>query len=745
MKTKNADKLFPGFTNAFDISTVKIGIAESFKKIKKDITVESCEISDVKYEPGNQCIILYRTRLTDNYFKKSWEQLFLGKVLKLNENVSNFPKEAIFSKDLGMIFSPFPYDPCMPWLPEAYSSEAMKETLVYLFPTKRWRIKNVKIKLLAYTPQMRATFLYTILAKDKLSDESKTFEWVAKTNLFKKSHRVFANYWALWKGAEGNIAMPKPTGFLINPQMSFQEKIEGIRLGAIVDDPNINQLMENVAKSIAHFHNLKIPVSHTRKLQQEIKTLNRWSNVLIDLRPDLKKRMELLREDITSQLEQRITVEAPIHADFHHTNILVHNNLVQIIDMDEMAFGDPCLDVGRFLSSLRIPSLRAYGSFDHMKPQRDLFIRTYLKHSPRDVRNIHLFESASLFTSAASAFRLQRKNWEDEVLMLLDESEQAFKEANIGKPISSVPAQSLPKNESILWAKDEMLTKTLLAPHIYQSTNREIISCEFKKIDQRKGYHRFSYQLVTGKGNKTFKDKIELFIHSEREKHFIYDYIQSIEDKLKRKGVPSIFPRPIAYLPELKALAFYRNRGSSVITLLGTEKAIIAAKQLAKGLASLHSLKVELRDCKSANKQLFHPEDTTLHDKFNHLKNIIEQKKIEIEPTNSYVIKDITPNDIKLFNDTLKIPFPIRKNITHPYTDIGKVTAKITLYGIQNSRMNDCMKFLDAFSQAYAAAANADEKYLALFKAEALIEEAYKIERKDFVSALFSAAEGFIA
>jgi len=224
MKIKEADKTFPGFNNAFDVAAVKDAIGDSFRKKRKDIGVVKCDISDVKYEPGNQCIILYRTVLNDNYFKQSWEQLFLGKVLKRDEVDESLPKEAIFSKEMGMVFSPFPYDPNMPWLKESYCSESMKEKLLNIFPWKQWRIKNVRIKLLAYTPLMRATFLYTIYLEDKEFGKNVKYEWIAKTNVFKASHRVFANYWALWKEADGKIPMPKPTGFLINPEMTFQKE-----------------------------------------------------------------------------------------------------------------------------------------------------------------------------------------------------------------------------------------------------------------------------------------------------------------------------------------------------------------------------------------------------------------------------------------------------------------------------------------------------------------------------------------
>ena len=80
----------------------------------------------------------------------------------------------------------------------------------------------------------------------------------------------------------------------------------------------------------------------------------RWSGVLAAVRPDLGPRVERLRDRLVAMLLEQTRMSAPVHGDFHHTNILVQDDRVALIDFDEMAFGDPMMDVGRFLASLRI-------------------------------------------------------------------------------------------------------------------------------------------------------------------------------------------------------------------------------------------------------------------------------------------------------------------------------------------------------------------------------------------------------
>jgi thiamine kinase-like enzyme len=729
---KEADKIFPGFSNAFDMDAIKKFIVEAFKRNLKEISVEKCEISDVKYEPGRQCIILYRTKLTDMNLGKRWKQLFLGKVLMKDEEEDlAFPKEAFLSKEMGIIFSPFPHDPVISWLPEVYDKRIMKNKLKILIPKSQFKINKLKISLMAYTPQMRATFLYEIDLQDKISGKFDKWEWIAKTNVFKPSYRVFGNYLALWKGAKENIAMPRPIGFLTYPQMTFQEKIKGIRLGAIVDDPNIDLIMQNAARSIATFHNLKIPVSNIRKLEQEVKTLNRWSEVLINLRPDLKMRMEDLRKEIVSKMEQWFQVEGPIHADFHHTNLLVDDTKVQLIDMDEMSLGDPCVDVGRFLSSLRIPSLRTFGSFDGLKPQREKFLETYLQHSPKDERKIRLFEAASLFTSAASAFRLQRVKWESEVAMLLTESEKAFQEAKRGKQVFLSPqskSTTLSKENIIEWAKDGEYMKTILSSHFFQKKNQVLIQCEFLKISANKGFDRLYYRTTSLAERKKVKSKVDVFIHRQRDSRSVFDYLEFLNKKLEDTEAALFFPKPIGVLTELGGLALYGTKGKSITAVLGTSDALDIADLLAKGLALFHKIEVDLDDCNMTTIQSKRYEKKQdLHPRIRELKSQITEKIKRRPPKISYVLRNVVLSKFRVKGKWVYVLFPIRKYVAHPFRDIGSFISKMLLYGIKNKKIAESRLFIERLKYTYSQMMNVGHEEISLFEAEAFAEEANQL------------------
>lgn len=338
------------------------------------------KIVDVKYDPDKKCTILYR----------EGDQLITA-ILKENEK-------------LPQLYS-FPNDPVLTWLPMALDKEHMSAKL-------NTTIQN--ISTISYTPLMRASFAFEM---DSLS-------LIGKTNAFYEPVNVFQNVNALWEIANGKIGMAKPVLYLNHPPMTLQEKLDGSPLSSLVKTETFTDILEETAKTIAQFHRLPLQLPKTRTIQHEIRSLNRWYEVLINICPELKNRLVKLRNKIVSAMERCFTVQGPVHADFHPSNVLVNNMHVYLIDLEQLANGDPCADIGRFLSSLRTTSLKVFGNISASKEHRDHFLESYLKIFPQNATNIHVYESAALFTSAAYAYRCQRPNWKDEVKLLVKEAEK---------------------------------------------------------------------------------------------------------------------------------------------------------------------------------------------------------------------------------------------------------------------------------------------------------------------------------
>ena len=202
----------------------------------------------------------------------------------------------------------------------------------------------------------------------------------------------------------------------------------------------------------------------------------------------------------------------PVHGDFHHTNILVDGADVTFIDFDELAYGDSLVDVGRFIASLRIPALRIAGDPNALSDAGEAFLAEYLHRTGESERQARLFEAASLFISAVSAFRIQRTGWERQIPLLIEEAEVAF-----GKAIAG-PAVPVPKgvdrllndfDERIRWATDERYIHARLAPHLKEAFGVESTSCQASIAERAEKVCRIGYEVRGWCGEDRWVDRVE--------------------------------------------------------------------------------------------------------------------------------------------------------------------------------------------------------------------------------------------
>lgn len=558
MSEKIVDPTLPGLTVALDSDQMQKVIEGQLQKENPHLFVETCRVTDVKYKPQMHCIIRYELKIYDQLFGNHWQQWISAQLFREDDEMLSPQSLHFVLPNLKAILSPFPHDPTLTWLPKIFDSKHMVRQLRMHFDTSP---RKSKAEVMEYVPQMRATFKMEVQFENSTRPE----HWIAKTHAFKNPSHQYANSLAVWKASQGKIGLAKPIGFLIDPHLHFQQVIPGVPLGSMIESPDIGDILMRTAEGIAHFHRLSIPMNSSRKIDQEIRSLMRWSDLLMQVQPEQEERIRTLRDAIASELEENFQASAPIHADFHQSNVLVHEGRAYIIDLDEMAYGDPCLDVGRFLSSLRVPSLRRLGDLSALQQERDLFLERYLQISDQRENHIRLFESASLFTSAASAFRVQKEGWEEDVDCMLNEVERIFKEA---KKTSSKPILKEEIPSHIDWTKENKYLTARLAPSFEKLDCGHLVSCEWNE-------ETTIYDTISWKEKQKIQGRIKL-IQCKGEK------TSNVYYRLKK--MPNFLPRIIENLPEFDQLAFEWPKGERLIDCLNHE----TVKQLAKQLKEFH-------------------------------------------------------------------------------------------------------------------------------------------------------------
>ena len=443
------DPVLPGLPQVLQPEVVLDVLKPAFILNDNGLELVDVKVFDVRYNPGKKCVILYQLTLKNRTGGRSVKQLLSGQLLRYGERAKP-PSEDLTQRyasypgamlqlpfvslpTLHMVGYVFPLDPYIPWLFEVLDPLVVKRELNHAWKDEEYTIKNVNIRFLGYTPQTRATFLY-VIRPDKKTIQQALPLLIGKTTVQKSPAQLFDTAQALWQAANGQLRLARPVGCLPSLRLILQEHIQGERLGALAGSQSFVDISRRTARAIATMHSLSLALPGQRTIQTEVKVLNRWTDVLTHIQPRLANRIEQLRDRLFHLTEEHFRATGPVHGDFHHTNVLVSGGEVTLIDMDELAYGDQMVDVGRFLASLRIPSLRVFGNTSALAEAREAFLVEYAVRAPVDERRVRIYEANSLLTSAGSSFRIQRPRWPEEVEIILDEAERVLDIAACSSP-----------------------------------------------------------------------------------------------------------------------------------------------------------------------------------------------------------------------------------------------------------------------------------------------------------------------
>ena len=404
--------------------------------LRPDCLMRSLIVRDVRFRPKGRTWLLYRLDMAQPAGQSAYVS---GLLLHPGESPPEPPASLVeryhlwpdrvlgepwlVDPALSLALYAYPVDAAMPSLFDANDVKIMRRALAPFSPQAS--IKSVRCRNRSYSPHARATFAYDVRTKNGAEI---THHWIGKTQAGKPAAERSASHEGLWSLAEGRLPIPRPLGYLDSLDVALQEHVPGERLGALVDRPGFDDLLGRTADALATLHGFRLPTAQERRPKDEVKTVKRWSEILQAIRPDLSGRIGTLERALTRAILEQAQVSALIHADFHHTNVLVEGDRLTFIDLDELAMGDPMLDVGRFIASLRIPALRAFGEASALDGAADAFLEAYARHGQGNLARVHVFESASLLIAAGSSFRLQRERWPEEVEILLEASERRLKD-----------------------------------------------------------------------------------------------------------------------------------------------------------------------------------------------------------------------------------------------------------------------------------------------------------------------------
>lgn len=760
---------FPGLATALDLGAILELLPQALPELAGAVEIVHGRIADVRYRPGHPCWVLYRLKVRDAEGHRR-ELLLSARLLRAAERAPRLNPQLLaryerhpgrvlrtpsgYLPQAHMAVYAFPIDSALPGLFEALDPACMKRHLSRLWATRRLRVRKVSLRPLRYMPHARAAVGYEVWAEDRDTGLPELRRLIGKMHGKRSAARLFGDHWALWSARGDRIRIAPPVGYVAAAGLTLQEQVRGEGPGEFLHSPRFLKPLRRAARMLAAVHSLSIPLSTRRRPIDEARTVARWAGALVAIRPDLAPRVERLRDRIAAEVESRARLEAPIHADFHHTNVLVDGDDVTIIDLDEMAYGDPMMDVGRFLASLRRPALRAFGDLDGLAETGEAFLTEYLRWGRSGDRRLKLFEAASLFRAAASAYRIQRSGWQEEVNLLLEKAERLADAATrTVVPASSAPGEpALTGAERERWARDPIYMQALLDPHIREAYGADVTSCRVRAgADPAAGPVR--YELRGRRGAERWRIALEgVTRHGGGGSHV--RRVEAVRSALNGSPDAPVIPRPIAYLRPLSLLVREAPVGERFASLLGRGDAPEAARRVALALAALHATPVELDAHRSLDDEMealrarIRELDAALAGRATALLQEIERRARSFDWTPGPVLRTVHPRHIHVGE---RVTFARVESLvlSHPLLDAGDLLARLAALGFQDGTAAAATEAAARFREAYAAARADAGSGLTAFEAAGCLRvacaEARKGRAESIGSALLARAEEALA
>lgn len=563
------------------------------------VSLESCRATYVRYKPGTGCVVGYALALRDaesgslietpahgrlyagERAERTWSSRSFNRLLERAVRHHPHPPalRAAYVPEIGALVQLYPLDEDLPGLVRAASSRTMRRVLgEALSGELGGRPERCRPLLVRYKPARKALLRYELGGARVGGVYGKL-----QTN-----DRGVAVYEAGRALLGAGVRTAAPVAYLSDLRMLVHEEAPGTRLADLRATPAFGAWMGEAAEALARLHAAEPPSLSPYAHEDEARAVTAAAGAVGAVLPGLAAGAARLAGTVARELTGVSGRPTTIHGDFYDDQVLVSQAGVVILDLEEVRWGDPALDVGNFLahqSRWEDASAGAGGA-------RATFLDAYAAHRPEVLPSVLLFEAAALLKLAIGPFRRLEPDWPEGVERLLHLCERRLEEHGAQRVPPPVPA---PYHDPALPQLRSLLDRQRMAGELERVVYSEPVEVAGAEVARHKPGRRaiVRYDLrVGGEGDARRERLYGKTFASERGPR-VYEAIRAITTA-RACGPEVSLPEPVAYLAALKLLLQREVRGEPIAPLL-LEGNVGVAVRIADALYALHSSGLDLR------------------------------------------------------------------------------------------------------------------------------------------------------
>ncbi|MEN9936498.1 MAG: hypothetical protein RLZZ387_3077 [Chloroflexota bacterium] len=318
---------------------------------------DPCRVLDMKYEPGQYCRILYQLG----------GRMLIGS-FRWGEDEGEVPETARLVAPLGMQAYLFQHDPDLPGLATALDPERLARMLEDEVPEVGGRVLRVRTTPLRYRPGRRCTLRVDYWARDGGARPragtlfGKVYHDLEKAESVYRDMRLLAES---EPARAGRVVLVRPVTLLREPRLMLQAPVAGTSLELLLEgmrDPvtaGDRRGWDGVvasAEALAAVHGSGVAAGRERSIDAELRRFARRAAQAAAVDAQVGGRLVELAAALPAwrgrlpEWGERLTL---VHGDCKHSQCLLTDGAVAVLDFDHCGMADPANDIGLYLATLR--------------------------------------------------------------------------------------------------------------------------------------------------------------------------------------------------------------------------------------------------------------------------------------------------------------------------------------------------------------------------------------------------------
>ncbi len=356
MNSTIQDKKLPQLSAVLDAGLMKY----VFEKVLIRLEVEECQIIQSRYKPERNCLISYRLQIRDGITNERQEQILCARVFPAGESLSRFTKAQkqtlvapkfgnalTHLSDLEMVVWAFPNDRKLTGLPYISDVNRLRAEILPAAFGDNFQINSLSSEIIHYVAEHTCTVKVNLALTNVKTSKSHTAILYGKTYYKEEGAQTFQAMQELAK----QVNITQPLAYQPEIKTLWQFGLQGKTLNEY--SANDDFLAGKTAEAVAALHQAKVSCARQATLPDLLLKLETATKFFALNNPSEQQKLSVLVERLITQ-SSRLTARptALLHGDLHLKNFFVAGDKVVLIDLDNLAYGDPLQDVGSFIAGL---------------------------------------------------------------------------------------------------------------------------------------------------------------------------------------------------------------------------------------------------------------------------------------------------------------------------------------------------------------------------------------------------------